>query len=123
MDLKLVVELLEEYAGLFTAMKGDNVGLLVEPSELRSGLVKRILVTNDLVEPVVDEAIVNDIDLIVSYHPAIWKGLTRLTQADWRQRKIVKCIEKRIAVYSPHTTWDSIQFGSNEWLLNAFGVF
>lgn len=120
MDLKQLVKRLEEYANLeYTGWSIDNIGLLVEPSEPL--LVKKVLVTNDLTEPVLEEAIAKDVQLIISYHPAIWKGFKRLTQADWNQRKIVKCIERRIAVFSPHTTWDSIETGSNYFLLKPFG--
>lgn len=120
MDLKIVVKRLQEYAPLPLACDWDNVGLLVEPTEPL--VVKKLLVTNDLTEPVLDEAIKKGANLIVSYHPAIFHPLKRLTQADWKQRTVVKCIEKRIAVYSPHTTWDSIDGGINDWILTAFDV-
>lgn len=119
MDLKELVKQLEEYAALETAMKSDNVGLLVEPTGPHK--VKRVLIANDLTEPVLDEAITKDVQLVISYHPAIWNDLKRLTQAEWDQKKIIRCIEKRIAVFSPHTTWDSIEIGSNYWLLQPFG--
>lgn len=121
MDLKILVKRLEEYAAPYMAYESDNVGLLVEPSEPLK--VNRMLVTNDLTEPVLDEAIRRQVDLIVSYHPAIYVPLKRLTQAEWKQRSIVKCIEKRIAVYSPHTTWDSVEDGINDWLMTAFSSF
>ena len=120
MDLKKIVKRLEEYAPLDTACEWDNVGLLIEPTEAQ--LVKKVLVTNDLTEPVMDEAIAKGVQLIVSYHPAIFKPLKRLTQTEWNQRKVIRSLENRIAVYSPHTTWDSIEFGSNYWLLQAFGT-
>ena len=118
MDLKAFVKRLEEYASLETACDWDNVGLLVEPSETL--LVQRILVTNDLSEIVLNEAINKNVNMIVAYHPAIFKPLKRLTQSDWKQRIIVKCIEKRIAVYSPHTSWDSIDGGINDWIIETF---
>lgn len=54
MDLKLVVKRLEEFAPLNTATDWDNVGLIVEPTDPLT--VKKVLVTNDLSEPVIDEA-------------------------------------------------------------------
>jgi putative NIF3 family GTP cyclohydrolase 1 type 2 len=54
MDLKLVVKRLEEFAPLNTATDWDNVGLLVEPSDPLT--VTKVLVTNDLSEPVIEEA-------------------------------------------------------------------
>lgn len=121
MDLKLIVKRLEQYASLSIACDWDNVGLLVEPSEPL--VVKKVLLTNDLTDPVLDEAIRKDVNLIISYHPAIFKPLKRLTQSEWKERSIVKCIEKRIAVYSPHTSWDSVDGGINDWILTAFGKF
>jgi dinuclear metal center YbgI/SA1388 family protein len=120
--LKQIVELLEEYAPLNTATDWDNVGLLVEPSDPL--YVNRALITNDLTEAVLSEALAKKVNLIISYHPAIHphidKPLRRLTQSDWKQRSIVKCIENKIAVYSPHTTWDSIDGGINDWILEQF---
>lgn len=118
MDLKQLCKRLEEYGKTRIAGSWDNVGLLVEPSGPMQ--VKKILVTNDLTEPVLDEAISNKMDCIISYHPAIFAPLKRLTQAEWKQRSIVKCIENRIAVYSPHTVWDSIEGGINDWIIEAF---
>ncbi len=83
--------------------------------------MKRILVTNDLTEPVLDEAIRLECNMIVTYHPAIFgAGLKRLTQSEWKQWSIVRCIEQRIAVYSPHTSWDAVSGGINDWLINQF---
>jgi putative NIF3 family GTP cyclohydrolase 1 type 2 len=76
MDLKDVVCKLQEYASLDAACwPGDNVGLLTEPSEPLT--VKKILVTNDLTESVLEEAITNNVNMIISYHPAIFKPLKR----------------------------------------------
>jgi dinuclear metal center YbgI/SA1388 family protein len=119
MNLNQVVKRLTEYANLNLACDWDNVGLLVEPSGPVA--VEKILVTNDLTEPVLDEAIKHKINLIVTYHPAIFHPLKRLTQKEWKQRSIIKCIENKIAVYSPHTSWDSVNGGINDWLINQFG--
>lgn len=126
LNLSKMVMRLEEFAPLVTATEWDNVGLLVEPSG--NFLVKRMLVTNDLTKDVLDEAIEKKVDLIVSYHPPMTKSppftnlepTTRLTLNTWKQWTIIRCIENRIAVYSPHTTWDSIDGGINDWILSAF---
>ncbi len=120
MDLKQLVKRLEEYGQKRIACDWDNVGLLVEPSGPLE--VKKVLVTNDLTEPVLEEAIQKNVNCIVSYHPAIFAPLKRLTQVEWKQRSIVKCIENRIAVYSPHTVWDAIEGGINDWIIRAFGT-
>ncbi len=122
MDLKLVVKSLQYYGKPHTACDWDNTGLLVEPSGKL--LVKKILLTCDLTEPVFTEALAKSINLIISYHPAIsyQTPLKRLTQSNWEERSIVKCIENRIAVFSPHTTWDNKDGGINDWIMQAFGI-
>ena len=75
MDLKEVVRRLQEYAPLNTACDWDNVGLLTEPTEPLT--VRKVLVTNDLTEPVLEEAIANNVNMIIAYHPAIFKPLKR----------------------------------------------
>ncbi len=68
-------------------------------------MVEKVLITNDLTKPVFEEALNHKVNLILSYHPVIFEPLKRLTQSEWSQKSIVKCIENRIAVFSPHTTW------------------
>ncbi|XP_074659972.1 uncharacterized protein LOC141912582 [Tubulanus polymorphus] len=120
MDLKEVVNCLETYAPSSLSEDWDNVGLLVEPSAPHT--VRKMLLTNDLTEPVLDEAISAKCDMILSYHPPIFAPLKRLTQSSVKERIIVKCIENRLAVYSPHTAYDALDKGVNKWLISAFSV-
>jgi len=107
---------LEEFGSLSYAEKWDNVGLLVQPSHVD---VKKIMLTNDLTENVMDEAIEKNANLLISYHPPIFQGLKRLTTSHWKERIVIKAIENGIAIYSPHTVWDSISNGTSEWLANS----
>ena len=119
MDLKKVVEKLEILAPTSLAESWDNVGLLIEPSAQKT--VKTIFLTNDLTEPVLEEALDKSTDLIISYHPPLFRPLKRLTRKSWKERIAVKCVENRIAVFSPHTSWDAVPGGINSWLLAPYG--
>ena len=119
MDLKNVVEKLEILAPTSLGEKWDNVGLLIEPSEKKS--VRSIFLTNDLTEPVLEEALQKESDLIISYHPPLFRPFKRLTSKSWKERIAVRCIENRLAVFSPHTSWDAVPGGINSWLLEPFG--
>lgn len=119
MDLGSVVDKLEQFAPPSLAGGWDNVGLLIEPTEKRP--ISKILLTNDLTEPVMDEALLKKSDMIISYHPPIFQALKRLTCKKWKERIALRCIENKIALYSPHTSWDAVQGGINEWLLQPFG--
>ncbi|XP_037546928.1 NIF3-like protein 1 [Nematolebias whitei] len=119
MELKEVLQVLEQLAPLSLAESWDNVGLLVEPSKPRA--IQTILLTNDLTDSVMEEAEAVSCDLIVSYHPPLFRPIKRLVQKDWKQRLAIKAIEAGIAVFSPHTSWDSIEGGVNDWLVGGLG--
>lgn len=119
MELKEVQKVLEQLAPISLAESWDNVGLLVEPS--RSRPIKTILLTNDLTDAVMEEAETKSCDLIISYHPPLFRPIKRLIQKDWKQRLAVRAIEAGMAVFSPHTSWDSVKGGVNDWLVGGLG--
>lgn len=75
--LNEILQRLEGFAPLNIAESWDNVGLLVDPME--NIPVKNILLTNDLTEDVLEEAISAGAGLIISYHPNIFQGLKSVT--------------------------------------------
>lgn len=122
MELTAVVSSLEKIAPTKRAEDWDNVGLLVEPQQ--SGLISRVLLTNDLTEEVMDEverSPGDKIHLIISYHPPIFRPFKRLTQASAKERIILRAIQSGMSVYSPHTALDNMDGGINEWLLSGVG--
>jgi len=116
-----VVHLLEELAPLHLAEDWDNVGLLVEPSGSADRPVSRVLLCIDLSEAVLSEAIDQRADLVVAYHPPLFKGLKRLRISSAAERVAVRALEAKLPVYSPHTALDAAQGGVNDWLARAFG--
>jgi dinuclear metal center YbgI/SA1388 family protein len=78
------------------------------------------LLTIDLTEAVALEARDLKADLIVAYHPPIFSGLKRLTQATANERIIARLVCDQIFVYSPHTALDCARGGVNDWLARAF---
>jgi len=113
-----VVTKLDNFAPKSLAEPWDNVGLLVEPVTKKN--IERILLTNDLTEDVMEEAVKVHADLIISYHPPIFVPLKSVTGRSWKERIIATCLENRIAVYSPHTSFDAVSGGVNDWLTSAF---
>ncbi|CAH0389764.1 unnamed protein product [Bemisia tabaci] len=118
LTLTRVVDHLNSLAPLHLKEPWDNVGLLVEPPTSRT--IKTIFLTNDLTMPVLQEAINVSADMIISYHPPIFKGLKRVTCNSWKEKIIGLCVENSIAVYSPHTCWDVMSGGTADWLASAF---
>ncbi|XP_067205062.1 NIF3-like protein 1 isoform X2 [Linepithema humile] len=118
MPLKEVVSALLKFADTSLAASWDNVGLLIEPTEPKK--VSNILLTNDLTEDVMDEAIELKTDLIITYHPLIFVPLKSITTSTWKERTVARCLENKIAVFSPHSSFDSVKGGVNDWLAEAF---
>ena len=115
MIIQDVINLLEEFAPLAYAEDFDNVGLLVGDKNTK---LSGVLVTLDTLESVVDEAIENKYNLIVSFHPIIFKGLKKITGKTYVERVILKAIKHDIAIYAIHTALDNALQGVNDGICN-----
>eukprot|EP00126_Sphaerothecum_destruens_P014119 Sdes_comp24248_c0_seq1m22253 len=121
MNLGSVIRRFKSFAPLNLSASWDNVGLLVEPSEGDSKMIQKVLLTIDLTEKVMDEACRKRADLIMAYHPPIFSGLKRLTSSNAKERILLKSIENKIAIYSPHTAFDCVSNGLTDWLAASVG--
>jgi len=110
-----VMNHLETLSPLSYAEDFDNVGLLVGNKNMP---ITGILVTLDTLETVVDEAIETKCNLIVSFHPIIFKGLKKLTGKTYVERVVMKAIKHDIAIYSMHTALDNAFHGVNDMICN-----
>ncbi|MBV7269989.1 Nif3-like dinuclear metal center hexameric protein [Winogradskyella luteola] len=110
MTVQDVINQLHDLAPLAYAEDFDNVGLLVGN---KNQAVSGVLVTLDTLEAVVDEAIENNCNLIVSFHPIIFKGLKKLTGKTYVERVAIKAIQHNIAIFSIHTALDNALQGVN----------
>ncbi len=119
MTVKTVAQILEELAPLDHAEDFDNVGLLVGDSSMT---VDGILVTLDTIESVVDEAIANNCNLIVSFHPIIFNGLKKITGKNYVERTVLKAIQNNIAIYAIHTALDNSPDGVNAKICEVLGL-
>jgi dinuclear metal center YbgI/SA1388 family protein len=120
MKLSHVVDALESLAPTGRAQDWDNVGLLA--GDL-SAVVSRVLLCIDLMPAVVSEAVRGKHQLVVSYHPPIFRGITRLVEPGApMEAGIHRCIRKGIAVYSPHTALDVAPGGTNDVIAAHAGI-
>ena len=117
-DLAEVLDLMHEIAPLELAAEWDNVGLLLRPDTSR-GQVAKCLLTIDLTDAVVAEAVGFGADLVIAYHPPIFQGLKRLDAADATQGRVVRALLAGFPVYTPHTALDAAPGGLADWLLEG----
>ena len=114
-----VINHLEALSPLSYAEDFDNVGLLVGD---RQAEVNGILVTLDTLESVVDEAIEKKCNLIVSFHPIIFKGLKKITGNTYVERVVLKAIKNDIAIFAIHTALDNALQGVNAEICDRLGL-
>lgn len=108
MTVDVVLKILDDWAPFKHAEDFDNIGLLVGN---KKNEVSGILVTLDTLEEVVDEAIESDINVIVSFHPIIFKGLTSFTGKNYVERAVIKALKNDIAIIAIHTALDNAMHG------------
>lgn len=116
-SLDTVLNTLESLAPLELAEEWDNVGLLVGRSDEN---VERVMTCLTLTPDVAEEAIVENIDLIVSHHPIMFRPRQEITFNSTEGALLIKLIQANIAVYSPHTAYDSAHRGINAQLAELF---
>lgn len=116
-SIDAVARTLNDLAPLRLAGSWDNVGLLLRGTRE----VRRVGVCIDLTEPVLSELLAAGVDLVVSYHPPIFRGLKRLTGATGLERVLLRLIREGVHLYAPHSALDAAEDGMADWLAGSLG--
>lgn len=114
LSLRQVMAALEELAPPALAESWDQTGLMLAPSKPKP--IHRILLTIDLTDAVLREALKEKTDLIIAYHPPLFTPVQRLTPHAAREKRLIRCLEAGVSVYAPHTALDTAEHGLNDWL-------
>lgn len=109
-----IVRALGRIAPLALAEPWDKVGLLVAGD---GRPVARALLAIDVTPEVLAEAVASRADLVIGYHPLLFKPLERLDGATWQGRVAIDALRAGVAIYSPHTALDAVEGGVNDWLV------
>ena len=97
----------------------DNAGLIVGDPEKR---ITSALLSIDVTEAVVDEALRKNAGLIVAHHPVIFSGLKKLTGRNYVERTVLKAVKNEIAIYAAHTNLDAAPNGVNETICRKLNL-
>jgi dinuclear metal center YbgI/SA1388 family protein len=119
MKLKNISDFLEQIAPLRLQESYDNSGLLIgDPTKN----VSKALIALDVTDAVMDEAVKDGCDLIISHHPLIFKGLKRLNGGNMVEDLVIKAIKNDVAIYAIHTNLDNVSDGVNGALAKKIGL-
>lgn len=97
----------------------DNSGFQVGNIEDE---IKGVLITIDVTEEVIDEAIRKKCNLIISHHPLIFPKIKKILGRNNTERCIIKAIQNDITIYSNHTNLDKVEGGVSYRLAEKLGL-
>jgi dinuclear metal center YbgI/SA1388 family protein len=113
-----IINEMEKIAPTYLKESFDNVGLMVGD---RDKEVKKVLLALDCTLNVIEEGKRNNVDLIITHHPLIFRKPNSITTDTLQGRKIIELIKNDISVYSSHTNLDSVEGGLNSTIVSILG--
>tara|TARA_B100000886_G_scaffold336402_1_gene295123 strand:- start:377 stop:1480 length:1104 start_codon:yes stop_codon:yes gene_type:complete len=119
MKLSKIIQSLEDWAPSIYQEPYDNSGLIIGDS---NSDISGCLITLDITEEVVDEAIKKNCNLIISHHPILFKSINKINFSNWESRVIRKSIQNNINIYSLHTNLDNISNGVNKKICDILKI-
>ncbi|MBQ7227559.1 MAG: Nif3-like dinuclear metal center hexameric protein [Clostridia bacterium] len=119
--IKDILSLMREFAPESATEPGfdDNVGLIIGSE---NGETNKVVLCLDCTETVVNEAQSTGAKLIISHHPAIFRGVRKITDEDPTGRMVLASTRSDITVYSAHTNLDFCKGGINDYVADLMGL-
>lgn len=119
MQIKDIFRTLESWAPLSLQASYDNSGLVLGDDSLE---VTRTIITLDVTEAVIDEAIETDANLIIAHHPLIFSGIKQIGVRHWLDKCLRKAIKHDLNIYAIHTNLDHVATGVNQKIADRLGL-
>ena len=113
--VKDIYSFLDSFAPFSTSAPWDNVGLLLGDENKE---VKKVMLSLDVTKEVIDEALKENVDLVITHHPLVFDPVKSVT-AD---TLLYKAVASGISFISSHTCLDIAKDGVNDCLANAVGI-
>ena len=119
MRIKEILQTIENLAPVPLQEDFDNSGLQVGDINREATAA---LLSLDVTESVIDEAVSLGCNLIISHHPLAFKPFKSLTGRTYVERCMIKAIKHDIVVYAAHTNLDNASQGVNFKLAEMLGL-
>lgn len=118
MKIREITDRVSEFAPIELAEPWDNVGLMIGALDKEC---EGVLLALDLTVSVVQEAIDNGCNLIITHHPFFFNALKRIDLSSSSGKIIEMCIKNDVTVYSAHTNLDECDGGLCQSLASFIG--
>lgn len=116
---KDIMQLMDAWAPPALAESWDHPGLQAGDPEQP---VHALLVSLDLTRANLDYALSHGIDMIVSHHPFLFKGMKTIDLRTEKGRMLADLLSHSICAFAAHTNLDTAQEGVNDALAEALGL-
>jgi len=114
-----IIDAIEEIVPSEFAEDWDNSGMQVGDRDYR---IKKIWVALDPLPEVISAACREDVDLVITHHPLIFKSLTSIDVRTVEGFVIQQALDHRVAIFSAHTNLDRAKDGVNDILASRIGL-
>lgn len=119
MKVKELSSIIESYAPLKYQENYDNSGLQIGDPESE---IRGVLLTIDITEDVIQEAIDKKCNFILSHHPLIFGRIKKVTGENYVERCIQKAIKNDLCLYACHTNMDKVSNGVSSRMAKKIGL-
>lgn len=103
MKCRDITEQLEKLSPKNYACDWDNVGLLVGRKDKE---IHRIMVALDASREVIELALKENIDMLITHHPLIFSAIKQVNEENFVTEKVLTLAEHGICYYAMHTNFD-----------------
>jgi len=114
-----IIKIMDRLAPPLLAEEWDNVGLQIGDPRMP---VRRIWVALDASPAVVKAACQQEVDLLITHHPLIFRPLKSIDFETPGGSIIQMAVHRQLAIFSAHTNLDIVQDGVNDVLAQRLGL-
>ena len=109
-----IISKIEKYASLDLAETWDNSGWQIN---LDHDYTNKVLVALSFTKDVLEQAITNDCDLVITHHPLIFNPVKKISNS-----LITEALKNNICVYCAHTNLDKTYGSTTDALCGVLGL-
>ncbi len=118
MNLKYIIKLFEELYPERYSDDWDNSGGQVINFEKD---INNVVIALDISDKLIDFAVENKADLIISHHPIFFSGIDKIDISTYKGKMIKRIIDNEINIYSMHTNFDMANLGMTKLIAKKLG--
>lgn len=119
MQIKDIIQAIEEFAPPMYQEGYDNSGLQIGNLNDEA---KGVLISLDVTEAILDEAMQRGANMVVVHHPLLFSGLKQISGRNYIERIVQKAIKNDINIYACHTNLDNVRKGVNAKIAEKLGL-